>query len=628
MAHTLILLEGVNDVQAFQNKLATDDSKIFSFDAIVHKKLNDLHIEHKMAEECLNTNDRLQVFDTTVRYYEWYKVKPELNVDFEGVNLLGMLDTAELHNYLIRVIKNFITIKRIIESEKPKRIITNQNFSLLAKTITQDKDIEIEEIQSKLSSSLAWDRIDIRTNLVGIPISINVSRSTYTKIKNFTESVLYGIFNLWHNINNKKNSILLLEFDPSSYSDLLKNLAKSDKNIILYNTRRPAVWNYKSFKTFLQSKCKLLDVKHLLNNVSNEQLLHLVSAYTIKMENFWSENSFLLAEVFSIENRSIWPAVKNVFAQVYRDRIKEYLLLLLTSKAIFEKISVNCIVSLNIFGETEKSVLHMNKNQVPSVLLEHGYADYTPEISRFDALSMYPFLCGKIAVWGEIQRRYLVESKHIDPKQVIATGSPRHDSFFKIHKKNKSGKKKIILLTCHPITETSGQPDTTLYLKFENFVKDFCSVVKKFDDVQIVAKLHPGQDEHNNVIKELFNEIDSSIQVYQVFPIIDLMTSCDILVNISAEGYDISTVLLEGMILEKPTMNVVLDGNFYEFQYVKDDAVYTISEKSDIEKSLKNMLYDKEFRTKLTSNGKKHVEKYLVNRGTASQNLANFLTSL
>jgi hypothetical protein len=89
-----------------------------------------------------------------------------------------------------------------------------------------------------------------------------------------------------------------------------------------------------------------------------------------------------------------------------------------------------------------------------------------------------------------------------------------------------------------------------------------------------------------------------------------------------------STVLLEGLILKKPVINITMVDKFLEFQYVKDNAVLLVSDQSDLIKPINDLLYDKELSKKLIHNGQTYVEKFLVNPGNASKSLADTLNSL
>jgi hypothetical protein len=75
-------------------------------------------------------------------------------------------------------------------------------------------------------------------------------------------------------------------------------------------------------------------------------------------------------------------------------------------------------------------------------------------------------------------------------------------------------------------------------------------------------------------------------------------------------------------------MNIVIDELFYDFQYEKDEAILSVSPNDDLEKQLYDILFNKDFRQKLVTNGKKHIETYLSNHGTASECIAKTLVSL
>jgi hypothetical protein len=624
LVNTLVLASSINDLKLLKDLKKSTETKIYSFNIHVHKSLDREQILHEIAENYLSNADRLKVFDTTVSLYHWYKQKSFTNnFCLEGVNLFGVLDTAELHNFLIKTICDFLNVKRILEKEMPNKIITNSYLSRLIKPLIINTQIELEVYPDNSKSSLAWDNIEIKFNLGRIPISFQISRFTYNKIKVFLELILGTTLNLWFNNNNKKKTIFLLEFNPSTYKDLLQELANSDKNIVLLNRRRSAIWNFESIKILNQTKCKIINFTKILTTKEKNQIIPIVKKYNRQLDEIWGNDSF--SKIFSIENCSFWTCIKDMFVDTYRNRLLEYVNFIFISKKILKQNNVSCITSLNVVGETEKIILDVNNNQIPSIMLEHGFANYVKETTRYDILSMYPLLRDKIAVWGDIQKQYLISQHNIDPKKILVTGSPKHDSSFKIKSSHLS--QKIILLTIHPITEISGQTGTSLYIKFENLIKNFCHLVKKFDNVKIIVKLHPGQDLHNDDIKTLFKEIDSTIPVYQLKPIANLLAKCNILVNISPEGFDPSTVILESLIMNKPTMNIILDENFFDFQYVKDNAVVSLSDQSDLEKNLHEILFNDNFRDKLSQNGRNFLATYLINPGNASESFAKILTS-
>jgi UDP-N-acetylglucosamine 2-epimerase len=247
---------------------------------------------------------------------------------------------------------------------------------------------------------------------------------------------------------------------------------------------------------------------------------------------------------------------------------------------------------------------------------------------RFDVLSSYPNFKDKIAVWSNSQKKYLTEQHQIDPNRILVTGSPRHDVFFKKKVARNIRKQKTILIAPNPTNEVEGQADTNLHIKVEKIIKDIHSIVKKIPDVNVIVKLHPIQLRHNDDLKLLFQEIDPAIPIYLWTSVIDVINSCDVVLVISPEGFATSTMILESLILEKPTINIVVDDKLYDFEHVKEKAVLTISGENDLQESLQAVLFGEELREQLVKNGRKFVDSFLANGGNASEYLARTLCSI
>ena len=97
---------------------------------------------------------------------------------------------------------------------------------------------------------------------------------------------------------------------------------------------------------------------------------------------------------------------------------------------------------------------------------------------------------------------------------------------------------------------------------------------------------------------------------------------------ISPDGYDPSTVILESVIMQKPIINLVLDGKFYDFSYEKNNAVISITENENFMEILTKIFTNSEFKNKIRENGKKFLNEYLNNHGIASESLAGQLVKL
>ena len=170
---------------------------------------------------------------------------------------------------------------------------------------------------------------------------------------------------------------------------------------------------------------------------------------------------------------------------------------ILVAESIKNKNDVLGIITLNFSGETEK-IFSRIKNNIPIILLQHAFANYTKSISYFDILDDYHLIKHKIAVWGDIIKDYLIHVKAIPENKIIVSGSPKYDSYSKI-KKNKKNQK-IMLVTLRPIITHMEGPRIELYEKYEKTLHKLIQISKNVENLQIIFKLHPQQNISNQII--------------------------------------------------------------------------------------------------------------------------------
>jgi hypothetical protein len=151
-------------------------------------------------------------------------------------------------------------------------------------------------------------------------------------------------------------------------------------------------------------------------------------------------------------------------------------------------------------------------------------------------------------------------------------------------------------------------------------------IIKNMPNVNLIVKLHPVQDSNNQYIKKLIQKLDPNIPIYQIGSIKNIIELCDLMINIHIELMP-STVMLEGLILKKPILNVIMMDKIQQFQYVKDDAVLSKFDKFDLNKPINDLLFNYDLSEKLVANGQEHIKKFLVNQGTASKSFADILNN-
>lgn len=622
----IILVDSVSDLNVIPtNLLNNHDTKIFSLNFEVHNNLQSRKILHVMADSLLKQEERLQIFDKGVEFLSWHSKVFSKDLEFEGINLLKMSDSDEFLSYIMPNLTKLVTIKRIIEKEKPTRIIATSPLSNMIKSIINEKNIETKFFHNTIETKLFWDKITIKYNIGRIPISFNLSKNKYLKLKKFVESIIGLLFDFWLDINSqRKKSIIFLEFNTEYFSKLLHAMKNYDGNVILINRRRSSIWSRKAIDIVRKSNCRVLNLDKILNEDEKQRIPLLVAEYSKRFTKFWNNSDF--NNVFQIENCMFWNVIKEVMIETYSKKLEDFFYMILISKKILHNFDVRCIISLNEIGETENAFLECNNKKHPSILLEHGFVERIPETERFDKLAYVDFR-DKIAVWGEMKKKYLITKYGLDPSKIIVTGSPRHDDYFNATSSLKRNKTITLLLAPNPINPLSGLETTELKLQLHAVIEKIILMIKKLNDVRIVVKLHGIQLKHNEEILSLIKKIDNKIPIYLSTSIIEIINHADVVVVLSAEIHATSTMLFESMILQKPTMNIVINDKIPEFNFVKNKAVLTLTNKDDLEEGLKQILYDINFQNELKENAKRFVNEFLANPGNASEKFASILKS-
>ena len=630
MASKVLLIGNVSDIDIISDEILQDEhTKIFSFDLDVHEKLVSKKITHNMADNLLNQEQRMNIFDKLIEFRSWHSNLPSNKIKYENVNLLKLFDSNEFLQSISSKIINSIIIHKIIETEKPSKVFVTTFFSSTIKSIPNNKNFTIHIFDNPFNEELMWDSIPIKFNFGKLNFNFNISKKKYLKLKNIIENSFKLFYNFNFNLNSKnKKNIIFLEFNVQSFSNLFLELKKSDQNVILVNQRRPAIWSKNSFNVVKNSNYKILQLEEILSKEEKVEILKFYHLIIPEIDKLW-ENSILFNNLFKIDDVVFWDIIKDNLIKSYSEKMYYYVELIASIKKFFDNVDASCIISLNEIGETEKAFLEFNKNKIPSILLEHGFLDKNDSVSkvkRYDIMSNYSNFTDKIAVWSETKKSYLIDNYQIDPNRIIVSGSPRHDNYFSSRKNNNNKKEKILLLAPNPINDMDALSTTELKLRFNELIKKIILNIKTLDNVKLIVKLHATSLKHNEEIKLLINKIDKNIPVYLSNSVIDVINSSDAVMVISPES-GTTTMILESMILGKPTMNIYFENTVPQFNHVKHHAVLSLLDTCDLKDNISKILFDYKFKNELISNADIYLSKYLDYNGNSSKRFAEILKS-
>ena len=229
-------------------------------------------------------------------------------------------------------------------------------------------------------------------------------------------------------------------------------------------------------------------------------------------------------------------------------------------------------------------------------------------------------------MWGKVEKEYLKNFRKIDEKRILQIGSPRHDMFFDVKKETKKYSKKQVLILPSPMVNYSGLTDTETFLRYEKLIKKIIQILQKFE-TDIIVKLHPSQDPSNKFIREVFNQNDKTIPIFHTTSILDQLKTADAVIHIEPHGLGLSTAILESLIMNIPTMNIVIKNDIFQFDCVREKAILSHLDSDDIEKPIFELLFNENVRNDLIKNTKNHLSNCLANPGIASKKFAEMLSS-
>jgi len=626
MTEKIFLIEDYEDINTINKINSEQKTTAFSLNYATHMILERNNITHQIGESYLTEDDEKKIDDytinTTLKWHE-NEVLAKILV-FDGINLATSLE-MEFIQYFSKIYLSLFSIMRIIEKETPREVFAATHVNDFVQKFCESKNIQVNTLEQTNKSSLILDNLNIKLNIFSIPISFHISRNKFLKIKKVAEVAVNRLFSLQPQLDSKKNSILLLDFNPLQYQELLQELSIHDKNILLLNQRRPVIWNIKSLKTIKNSKCKIIHL-HSFEKKINQKINNEITIFTNKLSEIWNMDS-LFENIFSIDSHTFWFSIKNSFIQICNSRFKESIKRIMVLHELFATIKISVILEWAETAQEEKEVITIAKKYgIKSVLLQHSLyptAKTLEPFGRFLSYFSYPALSDKQAIWGGLMKKYALAHGYKE-ENLLVVGSPRHDRFsnYETHTSITNG---TILLATSGATGITAKYSTTLArLNYDEFTKETIRILKTFTDKKIIVKIAPHQEHVGiaNVI-DLIKEIDPNIPIIINANLTELIAACDVLIT-----FNNSTIALEALLMNKPTASIQTEEWLQDEEISKMGGILSISEIDKLESGLKKLVYDEEFKKQLQTNAKIFLRQYIENIGSSSKMLADKLNKL
>jgi len=615
---SLVILDSSIQFDEFK-KFSMENTTFVAADYETHKKLVDSNTKHELLDNYLQKKERLELYDFVLSKYTWYEnLSRKPDFEFNNINILSLMSSLEFHEFVLTVLIKLFSIKNIISNKSPNEIFVSTKFLKYVKLV-QDKN-KIHTFDSNLNNekSFLTNKIELRFNILSKPCTFYISKKNYSSLKKIYENFFCKINNLWLDKKTSKEIILLVEFNTSAYEEMIRTLSKSKKQVVVLNRRRSAIWNKNSIGILKSNNVKILDPEKFFDLHADPEFALEHKRLNENLHELWKSKE--LFSIFSMKEISFWPLIKDRLKKIYDYRLDDYLKFIFQSRNFLTQLNIKKIICLGESGETENVLLQSVENDVDSILLQHSFLRYNPELKKlqwkYEDQNMLGLTCKKFFLWGNSDLNYFLENSKIQKDQLIISGSPRHDQFLQIKSSTNSHTTKNILITLSPISERSGLGDTNLIIKYNYFLEKIFKILNEFNDLKITVKLHPGENPHNSILID-FLKNQSNITVFQIKNPNELIKKSDLMINISPELYDSSTIMLEGLLLRKPVIQLSLDDELSKVEPLKSPIIQ-ISEIEHFEQVISKIINDEIYRKEIIEQISNKLNDYLSFQGNSN----------
>jgi len=587
---------------------------IISLDYLAYTKLTQENIQCEPSDSYLDKSDFEFIQKISYSFSNWGQIeKVKQLFTYQEINLIDLYYRDNIY-YFVPIVKKFIEIEKIFN------IFSNAKFfaspeSLNFINIFSNNVQEYSHVKTA-SSNFVSDSIKYNFNIKGFFIPLSLSRKNYKKIKSYSEKFIHKFFGL-NNINTK-NNVALLEFDTVKFKKLFSEISNSNVNLILFNRRRPSIWNLSSFFSIKKSGCNVFTPHDVC--IDERKIEKTKIHYTNIISNLKTEKT--LFDFFKIHDKSLWLLVQNDFLKHCKDRIDESIFEIETTKEFLTKYHIRSVILFHESGFNEQIFIHLAKKfKVKIFVLAHGlglenYNSSYLEMLRFNHV-IDDVRFDKILVWGKTQESFY-RNCNIPPSQIEIVGSSIYDEYYK--KSTNLHNEYVLLTTDPPIRHIAGHLSVENRKKYDDTIKQ---IVKKVSNLnkKLVIKLHPWQEEMD--YDQILGELKENVIIIKQGDILPLIEKCELLITI-----DLSTTLLEAQICNKPAISInVKEYGFGMADIFSKQNILSV-EIDSLDSVMKKIFFDDSFKDELLKKGRLFLDEYISFQGQGSKKLANFLESV
>ena len=596
----------VNNIQAIVDLGDYVSKQIITFDYDSHIFLTKQNISHIISDQFHSVKELSDIENKIYSLVDWYEIPSIQNEIISDDINLGELFFMEFRDELVSFLKIFIEILNIVKLNLNSNYYVSKNLMKFISPLTKN----IYEINQNNDISI-YDSTDIPLKFGSKQLTIKVSKKNLSKIQSFLNHIFQITF-LNKKSQQKPSSILIVNFSTIKNKEFLLEASNFNFNIIKYDRANPSIWNRNSFNIIKNSNCIIENETTLLDKKSLDIIKNNQNNYLSKIQSIISSKD--LEHFFSLNNLNFWKQIKPLLIKLCKKRFLEAAKEIELAKILLNKYSFSKILLFNESAMVEQIILQFGKKQkIPVFVLQHGlFYDSKERLTENHFQRLIPKNSNNVIVWGNHFKNYLLNNG-VDSNKIKVLGSISFDDIFqnRILSKNNS---ESILLASDPLA-FNRSIDLSIKQKelYRHTVEQICKVVSQ-NNKKLIIKTHPQKNQHE---QEIVKKIDPTISVYHSGDIHPLIKSSDLVITT-----DVTTVILESMILQKPVISVRMKEHYGKpeiFNYCNQISL------DSLDSWIKSFYANSEIKNKMISKGNEFLKIYFKNGGNASNETLKFL---
>ena len=619
-SNLLVLFDSTSDFDDLVETISNSKSKIISFDYDTHKILNDKKIKHEVSDKYLSKEDLRTIQKTAYSVSEWFNAEiASKYIYYKKVNL-GSLIQDELINILVNYIKKFFELYKISKQFDDFTFIGSETCCKIMKNFSK-KTTKFQNSKIKNSQQFPLDLIKIKMQIgtKNHSMEFGISKNLFKKLKSISEKSSKLLLPKNSSIGETSKNVLIIEFDPIKYQSFFKQMPYSELNFLIYNRRRPAIWNFQSYNLIKKSGC-FVETENSLSNASLKKIISNGRFQTeTKISDLFLKESFFKS-FFSIEGISFWSTFKEFFQEYFRKRALEFIEEIELTKKLMEKYRFSSILILSEAGQNERIALQLGcQEKIPVCMVQHSIAYDTKESYGMNvAKGSLPINSDHYLCWGRTSEEYS-QNMGIEAERVHSVGSAVYDDI-RFDEEHCSKKEHVLLATGSPTKEHASDLTVEIIEKNMDAVKKICQLVTKYNK-KLIIKTHPSPDELDPSV--IAKQVSPDIKVIKEGNISPLIQSCEILII-----NNLTSPLMEAWLMKKPVMSLLVTDNDNGIPTAFKNNSCIITDLEKLGDDLKSVLDNEHVRNQLIIDGTKSAKEYLSYQNNGSKELIKFLEKL